>query len=70
MPATRSPATPVVVRVSTAARMMDCSRSFVYKLIEQGRLGRVRLAGSSSVRIPIEDVYTYLGREVPDDLAS
>lgn len=65
----RNTTEPIAVRASTAAEMLDCSRQFVYKLMESGRLGRVHIAGSKSVRIPVEDVYSVLGLEAPEHAA-
>ena len=56
---------PVVVRAITAAQMLDCSRAHVYKHMEDGRLRRIQIPGSKSVRIPIEDVYALLGMDAP-----
>ena len=55
---------PLAVKPSTAAKMMDCSRQHVYQLIERGELRRTHIAGSTSVRIPVEDVYRVLGLDV------
>jgi excisionase family DNA binding protein len=44
----------IVCRVSTAAEMLDISRSQAYKLIGLGTLGSVRIG--KSVRVPVESV--------------
>jgi excisionase family DNA binding protein len=62
---TRSEPRPLAVRAITAARLLDCSRAHVYKLMERGELRRIRIPGSKSVRIPVEDVYGLLGMEPP-----
>ena len=59
--------TPLVVRVSTAAELLDCSKSHVYQLMERGKLRRLQLPGSTAIRIPIEDVYACAGAELPTE---
>ncbi|WP_395157216.1 helix-turn-helix domain-containing protein [Ilumatobacter sp.] len=56
---------PLAVRPITAAKMLDCSRAHIYQLCSRGELRRIQVRGSTSVRIPIEDVYAVLGMEVP-----
>jgi excisionase family DNA binding protein len=58
-------ASPLAVRAITAAEMLDCSRAHIYQLIERGHLRRLQIAGSTSVRIPVEDIYAVLGVEMP-----
>jgi excisionase family DNA binding protein len=60
---------PVAVKASTAALMLDCTRQHVYKLIERGELRRCQIGGTSSVRIPVSDIYRVLGLEAPDGAA-
>jgi excisionase family DNA binding protein len=60
---------PIAVRVTHAAQLLDCSRQHVYQLIERGELRRLRISGSTAVRIPIVDIYAVLGMEVPDEAA-
>ena len=56
---------PLCVAVKSAAPMLDCSTSYVYELIEKGRLRRVTLGESSCIRIPIEDLHALAnGRQV------
>ena len=64
-PASRPPVTPIAVRVSTAALMIDCAESHIYQLVERGTLRRQRIEGSRAVRIPTEDIYRVLGLEAP-----
>lgn len=61
----RSHPLPVAVRATTAAALLDCSRSHIYELIERGELRRVSISDSRSVRIPIEDIYAVLGLDMP-----
>jgi len=56
---------PLAVRATTAATMLDCSRAHVYQLMERGALRRLHVAGSSAIRIPVEDIYAVLGLDVP-----
>lgn len=70
MPRTESPTRPIAVKASTAATMLDCSRQFVYQLIERGTLRRINIPGTVAIRIPIEDVYAVLGQEVTHDGAA
>jgi excisionase family DNA binding protein len=42
----------ILVRVATAARMIDVSRSRMYELIEQGVVPCVRLGGTT-IRVPM-----------------
>ena len=44
----------LAVSPATAAEMLDCSRAFIYTLIERGDLRRSKIGRAS--RIPIEDV--------------
>jgi len=44
----------LAVSPQTAAEMLDCSRAFIYTLIERGDLRRSKIGRAS--RIPIEDV--------------
>jgi len=44
----------IAVSPQTAAEMLDCSRAFIYTLIERGDLRRSKIGRAS--RIPIEDV--------------
>jgi excisionase family DNA binding protein len=61
---------PIVVKVTTAAELLQCSRADIYNRIARGELRRVVLGDSKSVRIPIEDVYALVGMEVPTDGAA
>lgn len=65
--ASRPPVTPIAVRVSTAAQLLECAESHIYQLIERGKLRRLHIDGSRSVRIPIVDIYAVLGLEAPED---
>jgi excisionase family DNA binding protein len=56
---------PVAVRATTAAQLLDCSRAHVYQLMQRGHLRRIEIPGSKAVRIPIEDVYALLGMDLP-----
>lgn len=67
---TRAAVTPIAVTVAHAAELLDCSRQHVYSLCERGVLRRQRIAGSTSVRIPVADIYRALDLEVTDAAAS
>ena len=58
---------PIVVRPATAAAMLDCSRGFIYKLIDSGDLGRIQIADTRTVRIPIADVFALLDLAPPTE---
>lgn len=58
---------PIAVTITRAAQLLDCSRGHVYQLIERGQLRRVRIAGSTAVRIPTSDLYGVLGMAAPSD---
>ena len=53
---------PLAVSISDAATLLNCSRPFVYKLIEQGQLTVVHL-GHRASRIPLEQIHALLGIE-------
>lgn len=65
MLASERPISSLVVKATTAAKMLDCSRAHVYKLMERGELRRIQIPGSKAVRIPTEDVYALLGMDAP-----
>jgi len=44
----------IAVSPQTAAEMLDCSRAFIYILIDRGELRRSKIG--RACRIPIEDV--------------
>lgn len=51
---------PTLISISEFQQMLGISRSTVYRLMEQGEVGRVRIG--RAVRIPRDDVDTYLQR--------
>jgi len=53
---------PVVVRISTAAKMLDCGRSSVYDLCVAGKLKTVWL--KSDRRITVESINRYARGDV------
>lgn len=61
--------TPLAVRASTAAQLMDCSRGHIYQLCERGVLRRVTVEGSNIVRIPVADINAALGLGGGDEAA-
>jgi excisionase family DNA binding protein len=50
---------PLVVRIQTAARLLDCSTQHVYNLIAKGELTRVKIG--KSARIPMSDIRRVAG---------
>jgi excisionase family DNA binding protein len=52
----------LAVSITDAAEMIDCSRPFVYTLIEEGKLTPVDLAPRVR-RIPLEQIHALLGIE-------
>lgn len=46
-------------KVETTARLLDCSRAFVYKLIAEGRLRTVKIGRSR--RVPRQEIERLLG---------
>lgn len=59
-----TPVEPLAVSPSTAAEMLDCSRAFIYTLIERGDLRRSKIGRAS--RIPIEDIHAVLANGVAE----
>jgi excisionase family DNA binding protein len=59
---TRQPRKRLAVSITDAAEMIDCSRPFVYTLIEEGKLTPVDLAPRVR-RIPLEQIHALLGIE-------
>ncbi len=57
----------LVVKIDQAAELLDCSRQSIYNLVERGQLRRVRIAGTTSVRIPVADIYKVLGLVEADE---
>ena len=55
------PAHPVVVKIATAAEMLDCSRQHVYDLIARGEIRAHHLPSSRAVRVPVTDIYRVCG---------
>lgn len=53
---------PIAVSPATAAEMLDCSRAFIYILIDRGELRRSKIGRAS--RIPIEDVRALLAEGI------
>jgi excisionase family DNA binding protein len=53
---------PLAVSPATAAEMLDCSRAFIYTLIERGDLRRSKIGRAS--RIPIEDIRALLNEGI------
>ena len=51
---------PTLISISEFQQMLGISRSTVYRLIERGEIGRVRIG--RAVRIPCDDVHTYMRR--------
>lgn len=62
----KNKAQPLVVKAITAAELCDVSRQHIYNLMARGELRRIQIPGSTSVRIPLEDVYALIGLEVPE----
>lgn len=56
---------PLVVSVADVAVMLGITRQHAYQLLQRGVLRRVQLAGSTAVRVPVEDVYRAAGIEPP-----
>lgn len=52
---------PIAVSVTEAAHLLGCSRQHCYDLMERGVLRRMRVAGSSIIRVPVVDIYAALG---------
>lgn len=63
MPQSEQPHDPQFLRVPHVARRLDCSASFVYKLIDRGVLIPVRLGEGGAIRIPVEQI-DRLGQQV------
>jgi excisionase family DNA binding protein len=61
----RTTPTPIAVTVSDAAALLGCSRQHIYTLLKRGTLRRLTIAGTSSVRIAVADLYAVLGLD-PD----
>lgn len=57
---------PIAVSRARAAEMLDVSRQHIVQLEERGVLRALRVHGSRSVRIPIEDVYAAVGLTPPE----
>ena len=53
---------PVAVSPETAAKMLDCSRAFIYNLIDRGELRRSKIGRAS--RIPVEDIRALVERGI------
>ncbi len=51
---------PTLISISEFQQMLGISRSTVYRLMERGEVGRVRIG--RAVRIPCEDVDIYMQR--------
>ena len=47
---------PRYLKVGHFAEQLDCSESFVYKLISQGAIAPVRLGNSKAIRIPASEL--------------
>ena len=52
----------LAVSITEAAQLIGCTRPFVYKLLEDGRLSSVEL-GHRVRRIPLEQIHALLGIE-------
>ena len=52
----------LAVSITDAAKLIGCTRPFVYKLLEEGRLSSVEL-GHRVRRIPLEQIHALLGIE-------
>jgi excisionase family DNA binding protein len=49
---------PLAVKIDTAARILDCSRSTVYKLLNAGKLKTINIGADQ--RIPVESIKEFL----------
>jgi excisionase family DNA binding protein len=67
---TRTDPDPLVVSPRTAAALIDCSKANVYNLMRAGRLRRLEIAGTRSVRIPLEDIHRLIGIGTTDEVSS
>ncbi len=54
-----------LLRVSTIAKRLDCSREHIYHLIRTGEL-RAQWIGRRSVRVKEQDLFSYLKRILLD----
>jgi excisionase family DNA binding protein len=64
VPEERKQSTPLAVRVSEAARLLDIGRSKCYDLIRSGTLPSIRVG--KTVRVPLAPLYAWVEQQSAD----
>lgn len=49
-----------LLKVSTVAERLDCHRSHVYKLIEEGKLDKVLIASKRGIRVTLSSLERFI----------
>jgi len=58
-----SPTLPRLLKVDEAAEFLHCSRATVYRLIHEGELPAFRLGHNGSLRLRVDAVEEWIGKE-------